>query len=142
MDSPGSIQIEAFCPNCGQRTLVAKWGVAGHAELRCTNLGCDNIEAASQILGDVEREHIALLDHEMYSVQHPLIERLGGPQALHACEVNGMVRDLFGPPKDGPGVYRVRKYRNSERDSPFTIVSGGLEMQRIADLPWGYDDED
>lgn len=139
MDSPGSIQMKGFCPNCGQRTLVAKWGMVGEAELACTNLGCDDLAAASKIIGECETEHIVMCFEETYTIKHPLRERIN--DELYDCTIAAAFRDEWGPPREGPGLYRVTPMP-VDPDSMSYRSGGGLIYERIGDLPEGADDED
>lgn len=92
--------VKGFCPmGCGQ-TLT----VMGGGYLTCRRLNCPRPDAASEILGDREAEHLVTFSPTAFTVRHPLRERLD--DALMECQLHEHIAGLSGPPIE-PGRYRA-----------------------------------
>lgn len=95
-----SAQVQGYCPmGCGQTLFLGSGGY-----VTCSLDKCPRPDAASDILGEPETEHIVLLEPGTFSIQHPLKERLDGD--LFKCGLHSELSDASGPPSM-PGRYRV-----------------------------------
>ena len=96
-----SERVQGFCPmGCGETLFL---GADGH--VTCSLIGCSDPTAVDTILGDAEHEHVVELDAAVFTVRHPLRERVD--DQLMRCELHVWLNDLPGPP-GMPGRYRVR----------------------------------
>lgn len=132
MATPNYMPMRGNCPACGKRSLRLEWAPgASSGEVHCGTQGCSEPLAVQKLLAeDHICEHIAALGHETWTVRHPLIERLDG--SLFNCNLGAVLRDEFGPPRQGVGMYKLR------------LVDTGagrpdLVYERIGDLPPGFD---
>lgn len=123
------------CPSCGKRSLRAAWGPGkAQASIECGFGDCERPTAVQEVLdGDHPEHHVLHAYEDTWSIEHPLIERLNG--VLFDCPVHQQMRDEDGPPRGGPGVYKVRLYHADGASSSFRGVSSGLEFERVGDLP-------
>jgi hypothetical protein len=93
--------VAGFCPACGGRSLCL--GAGGY--VTCSRVDCPRPCAAADLLDDPETEHIVQLDPDVFTVRHPLRERLD--DALMSCGLHAHIAGLDGPPRQC-GRYRVR----------------------------------
>jgi len=92
--------VKGCCPmGCGTTLYLS---VSGH--IACTAEACPRPNAAAEILGDCETEHLVEVNADGFTVRHPLRERLDN--ALLACDLHAAIRRQAGPPVK-PGRYRV-----------------------------------
>lgn len=93
--------VTGYCPmGCGRTLFLADGGY-----VTCSYLHCPRRDAAADLLGDKETEHIVQFGGGTFTVRHPLRERLD--DALMACELHEHIASLDGPPVR-PGRYRAR----------------------------------
>lgn len=101
--------VAGWCPmGCGNTLALDPCG-----SITCTNPGCPRPDAAADILGDGETEHVVQLDPHEFTVRHPLRERLD--DALMTCTLHGHVKSMARPPHP-PGRYRVYRARADSDD--------------------------
>ncbi len=92
--------VRGFCPmGCGETLFLASGGY-----VTCGRLECPRPSAAADILGDAETRHVVRLGDEVFTVLHPLQERLD--DALMDCSLHEYLVSLDGSPRQ-PGRYRV-----------------------------------
>ena len=104
----------AFCPmGCGESLHLMASGL-----ILCLDPHCEKPDAAQQILGERESDHIVTFTADDWDIIHPLRDRLG--RGLLACPVHEACKKLPGPPAGIAGKYRVRM--DSE---------GGLEVELL-----------
>lgn len=102
-------QIRGQCPmGCGETLLIGPTGY-----VTCSLISCPNPTALATILDERESEHIVKLEHDRFSVQHPLRERVEGE--LFDCGLPAYLSGLGGPPRE-PGRYRVTAASGHTRD--------------------------
>lgn len=93
-------KVNGFCPmGCGQ-TL---WTMSGD-NIECIASDCPDPHAVAKILEDRETEHVVHFGRTVFTVRHPLRERLG--DQLLRCELHNYCFNLDGPPVP-PGSYRA-----------------------------------
>lgn len=98
--------VDGYCPmGCGRTLFLSLPNKAGRGGVTCSLIGCPRPTAVDELLADRETEHIAVLDEDGHSIQHPLRERLDGE--LFRCELFTWLGELSGPPRE-LGRYRVR----------------------------------
>lgn len=108
----GGLLVQGFCPmGCGE-TLFLSGG-----RVTCGHALCPRPEAAFEILGDSETEHLVDVGATTFQIQHPLRERLDGE--LLCCPVHADLARADGPPR----VLRLRdgRYRVSR------VADGSIE---------------
>lgn len=105
-----SVKIRGYCPmGCGETLAVRLIYVAAIDEklapafIYCTNPLCPKLEAVQEILDDPETEHVVTFNTFMYSMKHPLRERINGE--LLSCRL-GEHLDEFGDQYVQGGVNR------------------------------------
>jgi len=93
--------VPGYCPmGCGQTLFRARGG-----HITCSHLSCPNPAAVDDILlHDAEVEHIVEFREDVFTVRHPLRERLG--DELMRCDLHSYLAALSGPPVQ-PGRYRM-----------------------------------
>jgi Family of unknown function (DUF6085) len=84
---------------CGEGLVLGEGGVVW-----CASLLCPRPSAVSELLDDVETEHIVVFGPDTFTVRHPLKERLD--DALMECVLHDHIAALPGPPVP-PGRYRA-----------------------------------
>lgn len=95
-----AVEVAGYCPmGCGQTLQLD-----GGGTVLCADGDCPNPLAVDTILGDPEREHIVELGDSVFTVQHPLRERVSDELLL--CGLHQWLSDQAGPPAP-PGRYRV-----------------------------------
>jgi Family of unknown function (DUF6085) len=105
----------AYCPmGCGETLHLMSGGL-----IQCLARNCPDQGAAQKILSDRETDHVVLFEEDLFTVRHPLRERLDGD--LFSCEVHGMCWRMDGPPGGIAGRYRAR------------VTPGGLALEALAD---------
>lgn len=97
--------VQGRCPWCGAGSLFL--GSGGF--ITCSLIGCPNPTGITDLL-DGERDHIVRLEHDTFSIQHPLRERLEGE--LFDCGLHAYIAGLDGPPRQ-LGRYRVMQVTDS-----------------------------
>lgn len=99
---PGGAEqtVQGHCPACGGRSLFL--GDGGY--ITCANIECPVPSAASDVLADGETRHVVRLDASVFTVRHPLHERIG--DRMLGCSLHTYLAGLGGPPRK-PGRYRV-----------------------------------
>ena len=95
-----SHDVNGRCPACGAQSLF----LADGGYITCRRVDCPNPDAASDILEAASPHHIVKIEASSFSVQHPLVERLGGE--LFDCGLHQWLSSLGGPPHV-PGTYQV-----------------------------------
>lgn len=95
-----SLQVAGWCPACGGHSLFLAQG----GYVTCSRDDCPRPDAAADILGEQETEHIVVFDDDGFTVKHPLRERLD--DALLTCDLHRHCARLSGPPVR-PGRYRA-----------------------------------
>jgi Family of unknown function (DUF6085) len=99
-----SRRITGYCPlGCGQTLFLASGGIPV-----CGSPACPRPSAVSDLLEDRETEHVVLFGEDVFTVRHPLRERLD--DALMECALHEHIAGLDGPPLT-PGRYRARTAR-------------------------------
>lgn len=106
------IDIQGFCPACGQDKLHIERYVG---TVHCLNSECSDTGAAHKILAEHEIEHTLVVHPDTptsgsgtWTLKHPLRERIN--DELMSCTVDKLVRQTFAfnyPPE--AGTYRVAK---------------------------------
>lgn len=97
---PEPSRLQGYCPmGCGQTLFVGSGGY-----LTCSYLDCPRPAAVSDILADQETEHIVAFGPDVFTIRHPLRERVD--DALMACALHDYCFHLDGPPVK-PGRYRA-----------------------------------
>lgn len=95
-------RVKGHCPmGCGQ-TLV----VTGSGHIVCFDADCPRPHAVTELLMDVETEHLVEVQEESFAVQHPLRERLDG--GLFDCRLFDDILITFGQPADAMDLGRYR----------------------------------
>jgi hypothetical protein len=95
-----SERVAGYCPmGCGETLFVGAGGF-----VTCSNLPCPRPDAVSDLLGDRETEHVVKLGERVFTVRHPLRERLD--DALMTCDLHEWIECRAGPPA-ATGRYRV-----------------------------------
>lgn len=84
---------------CGSTLFLGSGGY-----VTCSLDVCPKPDAAADILNDFEPHHIVMLGNEVFTVRHPLRERLD--EEFMQCSLHAWIADLAGPPRR-PGRYRV-----------------------------------
>lgn len=93
--------VPGYCPmGCGQTLFRAAGGY-----ITCSYIDCPRPDAAADVLGDKETEHVVEFSEYDFTIRHPLRERLD--DALMTCALHVHVALLDGPPVK-PGRYRAR----------------------------------
>ncbi|MEV1295803.1 DUF6085 family protein [Pseudonocardia sp. NPDC049635] len=96
-----STEVTGYCPmGCGRTLFLAAGG-----RVTCRHVDCPAPCAVDDLLDDRETEHVVEFADTVFTVRHPLRERLG--DQLMACELHQYIADLPGPPVV-PGRYRAR----------------------------------
>jgi len=85
---------------CGRTLILAAGGYP-----TCTYILCARPDAVASLLEDQETEHIVVFGEDVFTVRHPLRERLD--DALMDCDLHEYIAGLAGPPVR-PGRYRSR----------------------------------
>jgi hypothetical protein len=108
----------AVCPmGCGETLHLMSGGL-----IMCLARGCPDQGAAQKILSDRETEHVVVFGEDLFTVRHPLRERIG--DGLLSCEVHDMCWRMDGPPGGAAGRYRAR------------VTPEGLDLEPMAeDVP-------
>lgn len=100
--------VLGFCPmGCGPTLHLTEVG-----SVVCTESGCPQPGAVSELLRDNETEHLVTLEGGRFTLRHPLRERLDG--ALENCPLHGWLQRQEERPMP-PGRYRVRQLTRAER---------------------------
>lgn len=68
------IDIQGFCPACGEKKLHIHSDVG---MVHCLNPECPDQSAAGKILADPEIHHLVTFKDNHYNLKHPLRERIG-----------------------------------------------------------------
>lgn len=105
--------MAGYCPACGGASLFL--GSGGY--VTCSRVDCRRPDAAADILGDPETQHIATFTADGFTIRHPLRERLDG--ALENCDLHVVLANRVGPPVQ-PGTYRA--YGDSDSGYVFEVV--------------------
>jgi hypothetical protein len=84
---------------CGETLFVGSGGY-----VTCSFIGCPKPDAASDILGESETDHIVEFTDLGWTIQHPLRDRVEG--ALFTCPATMACQMLDGPPV-AAGRYRM-----------------------------------
>jgi hypothetical protein len=93
-------RVRGHCPmGCGETLFLGSGGY-----VTCSLIGCPEPDAASTLLEDPEHEHIVEMDADVFTVRHPLRERLR--DELMTCGLHRWIAGQAGPPF-APGRYRV-----------------------------------
>jgi Family of unknown function (DUF6085) len=96
------LNVAGNCPmGCGPTLLLGPDG-----QIACSLIGCTRPDAAAEILGDRETEHLVDLGEKTFAILHPLRERLDNE--VLACQLHHWLYSLDGPPHE-PGRYRVTR---------------------------------
>lgn len=95
--------VAGHCPACGHQSLTLQ-GTGYRGILRCGWAPCLEPFAADSILSDPEVGHVVSLRADVFTIRHPLIERLGS--RLEACELHVWLVEQDEPPR-APGLWRV-----------------------------------
>lgn len=86
---------------CGHTLNVTEGGV-----IACGCISCPRPDAVTALLQDREIEHIVQLEHDSFTIRHPLRERLDN--AFLNCRVHEYIADHERAPFEA-GRYRVQK---------------------------------
>jgi hypothetical protein len=86
---------------CGETLILA---AGGH--VTCSRISCPEPDAASTLLEDAETEHVVRFTPDVFTVRHPLRERLHDD--LMDCALHEHIAEMDGPPVP-PGRYRARQ---------------------------------
>lgn len=99
-------KVAGYCPmGCGDTLFLGSGGY-----VTCSLDVCPYPDAVSNILDDRETEHVVDLGDSVFTVRHPLRERLDDD--LMRCKLHERIASLSGPPRR-PGRYRVSPHANS-----------------------------
>lgn len=97
---PDDRAVTGYCPmGCGRTLFLADGGY-----VTCSYIHCPRRDAVADLLGDKETAHIVEFGAEVFTVRHPLRERLD--DALMTCALHEYIAGLGGPPVQ-PGRYRA-----------------------------------
>lgn len=100
IDTTGT--VHGNCPmGCGETLILA---AGGH--VTCRRISCPEPDAVSTLLEDAETEHVVRFGPDVFTVRHPLRERLH--DELMDCPLHEHIADMDGPPVP-PGLYRARR---------------------------------
>lgn len=94
-------KISGYCPACGGPWLSS----SADGYIVCTSLDCPRPTAVDELLEDRETEHIVVFGDAVFTIKHPLRERLD--DALLKCRLHEWLASRDGPPAK-PGTYRAR----------------------------------
>lgn len=95
-----TVAVDGYCPmGCGHTLVVTLDG-----KLECCSPTCPESGAVHELLQDREPEHVVWFAERMFTIRHPLRERLR--DQLLRCELHGHIAGLPGPPVP-PGRYRA-----------------------------------
>ena len=95
--------VRGDCPmGCGQTLLINSAGF-----IRCAAETCPRPTAVSELLTDVESEHIVMLQAGgNWTLRHPLLERI--ETDLFSCHIaDHVLADVVNDNAPEPGVYRI-----------------------------------
>jgi Family of unknown function (DUF6085) len=95
------LDVDGFCPmGCGRTLFLAEAG-----DIVCSWIECPRRTAVTELLEDQETEHVVLFGEGVFTVRHPMRERLDD-ELMH-CQLHEHIAGLSGPPVR-PGRYRAR----------------------------------
>lgn len=79
------IKITGYCPmGCGQTLFLGEGGY-----VTCSMLSCPNPTSVSDLLDDLQTEHVMTVTREGFTLRHPLRERIG--RKLEECEMLDLI---------------------------------------------------
>jgi hypothetical protein len=95
-------EIKGYCPmGCGSTLFLGEGGF-----VTCSWINCPDPEAVTKILeGAAERDHTVLITETMWTMQHPLRERVEND--LFQCEMGKRITNYTAKVLLEPGLYRI-----------------------------------
>lgn len=111
------IDIQGYCPACGQQSLHV---VSGVGLIHCLYPKCPAATVAHRILQDPEIHHVVRFDdHGFFNVKHPLRERVDSE--LLDCSIHDVVNaECEGVGMPGPGSWRLKPAGEHSLDRNWT----------------------